>query len=69
MKFFQIFTEDLQEVESLPRQKVLDHLRKNAYGLVVPYLVCHICFYDVITCRAPSGTCGPPLGRPNPNIS
>ena len=27
-KFFQIFTEDLQEVESLPYQKVLDHLRK-----------------------------------------
>ena len=42
MKLFQIFTEDLQEVESLPRQKVLDHLRKNAYGLVVPYLVCHM---------------------------
>ena len=37
--FLQIFTEDLQEVESLPRQKVLEHLRKNAYGLVVPYLV------------------------------
>ena len=35
----QIFTEDLQEVELLPRQKVLEHLRKNAYGLVVPYLV------------------------------
>ena len=38
----QIFTEDLQEVESLPRQKVLEHLKKNAYGLVVPYLVSDI---------------------------
>ena len=61
----------MQEVESLPRQKVLDHLKKNAYGLVVPYLVnttltrC----YDVITSHTLLGACGTPLGRSDLNIS
>jgi len=34
-----MFTEDVEEMKSLPRQKVLDHLTKHAPALVVPYLV------------------------------
>lgn len=33
-----IFTEDIQEVENLPRADVLDYLLKNHKSLVVPYL-------------------------------
>ncbi|GAB0088727.1 Vacuolar sorting protein 39/Transforming growth factor beta receptor-associated domain 1 [Sergentomyia squamirostris] len=33
-----IFTEDIQEVENLPRAEVLDYLLKNHKQLVVPYL-------------------------------
>ncbi|CAH1791977.1 unnamed protein product [Owenia fusiformis] len=33
-----IFTEDLPEVENLPRQKVLDYLEKTDKNLMVPYL-------------------------------
>lgn len=33
-----IFTEDLQEVEDLPRAEVLDYLLKNHQSLVIPYL-------------------------------
>ena len=35
-----IFTEDIVEVESLPRQQVLDHLTSVATDLTMPYLVC-----------------------------
>lgn len=34
-----IFTEDLPEVEQLPRPKVLDYLIKTNKLLVIPYLV------------------------------
>ena len=34
-----IFTEDIVEVESLPRQLVLDHLTSVAADLTMPYLV------------------------------
>lgn len=33
-----IFTEDVQEVEDLPRAEVLDYLLKNHKSLVIPYL-------------------------------
>lgn len=33
-----IFTEDIQEVEDLPRAEVLDYLLKNHKSLVIPYL-------------------------------
>ncbi len=33
-----IFTEEVEEVRSLPRQKVLDHLMSCATPLVIPYL-------------------------------
>lgn len=36
---WQIFTEDLPEVESLPRNKVLGFLIENFKNLAVPYLV------------------------------
>ncbi|XP_059481354.1 vam6/Vps39-like protein [Neocloeon triangulifer] len=35
---FRIFTEDLQEVEQLPRPKVLDFLLREQPNLVIPYL-------------------------------
>ena len=35
-----IFTEDQPEVESLPRQQVLDHLTSVAPNFIIPYLVC-----------------------------
>lgn len=35
----QIFTEDIPEVESLPRDQVLSHIEQNAKQLVIPYLV------------------------------
>lgn len=35
-----IFTEDIPEVETLPRPKVLDYLLRHHKKLVVPYLVC-----------------------------
>ncbi len=34
-----IFTEDVDEVKSLPRDKVVDHLEEISPSLVVPYLV------------------------------
>lgn len=34
-----IFTEDIQEVEHLPRPKVLDYLLRTHKSLVIPYLV------------------------------
>lgn len=37
--FQQIFTEDLPEVEALPRDRVLGFLVENFKGLAVPYLV------------------------------
>lgn len=37
--FPQIFTEDLPEVESLPRDRVLGFLVENFKGLAIPYLV------------------------------
>jgi hypothetical protein len=37
---FQIFTEDIPEVETLPRDKVLDYLEKNSKELAISYLVC-----------------------------
>ena len=47
-----IFTEDIVEVESLPRQLVLDHLTSVATDLTMPYLVsgwdvCEISAYNV----------------------
>lgn len=33
-----IFTEDIPEVESLPRDQVLSHIEQNAKQLVIPYL-------------------------------
>lgn len=33
-----IFTEDIPEVESLPRDEVLSHIEQNAKQLVIPYL-------------------------------
>ncbi len=36
----QIFTEDIPEVEALPREDVLDYLEKTSPDLVIPYLVC-----------------------------
>lgn len=36
-----IFIEDLQEVENLPRPKVLDYLLRTHKSLVIPYLVSH----------------------------
>lgn len=33
-----IFTEDIQEIEDLPRAEVLDYLLKNHKSLVIPYL-------------------------------
>jgi len=35
----QIFTEDLDEVKSLPRENVLNFIEKADESLVVPYLV------------------------------
>ena len=35
----QIFTEDLPEVEGLPRDKVLAHIEQNAKQLTIRYLV------------------------------
>lgn len=37
--FQQIFTEDLPEVESLPRDRVLGFLIENFKSLAIPYLV------------------------------
>lgn len=34
-----IFTEDIPEVEHLPRPKVLDYLLRTQKSLVIPYLV------------------------------
>ena len=34
-----IFTEDIEEVRSLPRQQVIDHLQSCAEDLAIPYLV------------------------------
>ena len=41
----QIFTEDIPEVESLPRHAVLDHLMSKAKELAIPYLehIIHNC--------------------------
>lgn len=36
---FQIFTEDLPEVETLPRDRVLDYLERIGKDLAIPYLV------------------------------
>lgn len=36
---FQIFTEDIPEVETLPRDKVLEYLEKNSKELAISYLV------------------------------
>lgn len=36
---WQIFTEDLPEVEALPRERVLNFLRENFKSLAIPYLV------------------------------
>ena len=49
-----IFTEDIVEVESLPRQLVLDHLTSVATDLTMPYLVsawdvCEIKFISLKT--------------------
>lgn len=41
-----IFTEDIQEVEDLPRAEVLDYLLKNHKSLVIPYLEHIINFWD-----------------------
>lgn len=38
MIWLQIFTEDLTEVEMLPRDKVLDFLKEGFKELAVPYL-------------------------------
>jgi len=35
----QIFTEDMEEVKSLPRENVLNFIEKADETLVVPYLV------------------------------
>ena len=35
----QVFTEDIPEVEGLPRDQVLSHIEQNAKQLVIPYLV------------------------------
>ena len=34
-----IFTEDITEVQSLPREQVLEHLQSCAPNLTIPYLV------------------------------
>jgi len=41
----QIFTEDMDEVRSLPRENVLNFIEKADESLVVPYLVsmCELC--------------------------
>lgn len=44
-----IFIEDIQEVEQLPRSKVLDFLLKNHKILVIPYLVSLIFFFFFLT--------------------
>lgn len=36
---FQIFADDIPEVEQLPREDVLEYLEKTAPDLVIPYLV------------------------------
>lgn len=36
---WQIFTEDLPEVESLPRKRILNFLLENFKNLAIPYLV------------------------------
>lgn len=38
VEFLKIFTEDLAEVEALPRPRVLDFLLRNHPSLVIPYL-------------------------------
>lgn len=43
-----IFTEDIQEVEQLPRPKVLDYLNRTNKSLVIPYLVSMIVFNTII---------------------
>lgn len=37
--YLQIFTEDMAEVEALPRGEVLNFLERTAKNLVIPYLV------------------------------
>ena len=37
--FLQIFTEDMAEVENLPRFKVLSHIKSHAPRLVMAYMV------------------------------
>ena len=46
--FSQIFTEDMPEVEQLPREKILDYLEKNCKELVIPYLVSSFWIFWVI---------------------
>lgn len=41
----QIFTEDLPEVENLPREEVLNYLENINSELAIPYLVSHIYMY------------------------
>lgn len=43
-----IFIEDIQEVEGLPRPKVLDYLLRLHKNLVIPYLVS--CGRSVFAC-------------------
>jgi len=41
----QIFTEDMDEVKTLPRENVLNFIEKADETLVVPYLVSYVSFY------------------------
>jgi hypothetical protein len=40
-----MFTEDIAEVEQLPRPKVLDYLLRTHKDLVIPYLV-HLALFN-----------------------
>ena len=54
----QIFTEDMGEVKTLPRENVLNFIEKADETLVVPYLVSYVSFYIeyiyVAYCTPPS---------------
>lgn len=45
----QIFTEDMDEVKSLPRENVLNFIEKADETLVVPYLVHYTCIILFVT--------------------
>jgi hypothetical protein len=46
-----MFTEDIAEVEQLPRPKVLDYLLRTHKDLVIPYLVHFTLFTSTVVIR------------------